>query len=288
MPRPWRCSSWSRRSRTNEAARRRICLVLEYEGTAYAGFQYQANAPSVQGTVERAVESLTGTWSRIAGAGRTDSGVHALGQVAAFDTESKLPVERVRQGLNHHLPDDIAVVTAHEAPGDFDPRRHALARVYRYTFLVGRARSPIRRRFVHDVGGPLATAAMASALAYVEGGRDFAPFAGALEEGRSTRRRIDRTAVWREGAEVHLEIEGDAFLPQQVRRMAGAVLAVGSGTMTMEAFEALADSGRPGAAERVLPARGLCLRSVRYRDFRTDQDGTTADNETHTDGSASA
>jgi len=260
--------------------------VLEYEGTAYAGFQRQSNVSSVQGTVERAIELLTGTWSTLAGAGRTDSGVHALGQVAAFDIERALPVERIKQGLNHYLPDDIAVIAAHQAPGDFDPRRHAVARVYRYTFLVGRVRSPIRRRFVHAVSGPLDIEAMASALAYVEGGRDFAPFAGAVEDGRSTRRRIHRTEVWQEGAEVHMEIEGNAFLPQQVRRMAGAVLAVGSGTMAMEAFEALADSSRPGAAERVLPARGLCLRAVRYRDFPADQNATTANNNTHTRGAA--
>jgi tRNA pseudouridine38-40 synthase len=127
---------------------------------------------------------------------------------------------------------------------------------------------------------------MASALAYVEGGRDFAPFAGAVKDGRSTRRRIHRTEVWQEGAEVHMEIEGNAFLPQQVRRMAGAVLAVGSGTMAMEAFEALADSSRPGAAERVLPARGLCLRAVRYREFPADQNATTANNNTHPRGAA--
>ena len=262
--------------------------MLEYEGTAYAGFQSQANAPSVQTMVEQAIEALTGVRPRLRGAGRTDAGVHAIGQVAAFDTDSTLSVERVRGGLNAHLPDDIAVVAVYEAPEGFDPRRHALARVYRYTFQVGRARSPLRRRFVHAVTGPLDVAAMAQALAAIEGDHDYAAFAGAVEAGKSTRRRIARTAVWREGAEVHVEIEGSAFLPQQVRRTAGALLRVGTGAMTTQAFTALADDGRPGEARWVLPARGLCLRAVRYRSFPPDSDATTENNQTHARGAASA
>lgn len=262
--------------------------MLEYEGTAYAGFQSQANAPSVQARVEEAIEALTGAWSRLAGAGRTDAGVHALGQVAAFDTDSTLPMERVHGGLNAHLPEDIAVVTAWEAPEGFDPRRHAVARVYRYTFQVERARSPLRRRFVHEVRGPLDVSAMARALAAIEGSHDFAPFAGAVESGKSTRRRITRTAVWREGDEVHVEIEGNAFLPQQIRRTAGALLQVGTGAMTVEAFEALIEQGRPGEARWVLPARGLCLRIVRYRGLPPDNDATTTNDQTHPRGAARA
>ena len=256
-------------------------MVLEYEGTAYAGFQRQANAPSVQATIEEAIAALTGEQARLHGAGRTDAGVHALGQVAAFDTTGGLPPGRLRDGLNHYLPPDAAVVEAYETAPDFDPRRHALSRVYRYSLLTRRARSPLRRRFTHAVSGPPDAAAMAAVLATLQGEHDFAPFCGRYPEGKPTRRRILRTAVWREGAEVHIEIEGNAFLPQQVRRMAAAVLEVGLGERTSREFEELAKSGRRGAAEAALPPQGLTLRQVKYADFPPQGYATATDNTAH-------
>ena len=247
--------------------KRKIALVLEYEGTAYAGFQRQANAPSVQGVVEEACRLLTGMPILIKGAGRTDAGVHALGQVIAFETEAGLSVHQFSQGLNHFLPADVAVRAAYEVPLDFDPRRQATSRVYQYTFLCGRGRSPLRRRFVCPVEAPLDLRAMREALAWVEGERDFAPFSGPLTGGKTAVRRLLRSAVWQEGDEVHVEFEGNAFLPQQVRRLAGALLQVGLGKQTIAKFRALADSGIRGAAHQVLPAQGLCLRHVYYQSF---------------------
>ena len=255
--------------------------MLEYEGTAYSGFQRQANAPSVQATIEEAIAALTGEQARLHGAGRTDAGVHALGQVAAFETASALPTDRLRDGLNHYLPLDAAVVEAHETAPDFDPRRHALSRVYRYSLLTRRARSPLRRRFTHAVSGALDIAAMAAVLASLEGEHDFAPFCGRYPEGKPTRRRILRTAVWRESAEAHIEIEGNAFLPQQVRRMAAAVLEVGRGERTSREFEELAKSGRRGAAETALPPQGLTLRRVNYANFPPHDNATATDDATH-------
>ena len=250
---------------------RRIALVLEYEGTAYAGFQLQSDAPSIQGEVEHAVERLTGERSRLHGAGRTDAGVHAIGQVAAFDTASRIALERFSTGLNHHLPEDIAVVAAYEVKPGFDPRRHAVARVYRYTYQEQLGRSPVRRRFVSEVGRVLDVPCMAEAVACLTGERDFAPFSGPLPAGRTTVRRMHRAEVWRAqeetGDEVHLELEANAFLPQQVRRTAACVLDVGLGKMTLAEFQGLVDSGRRGAAEHVLPPSGLCLRQVKYREF---------------------
>ncbi len=246
---------------------RRIALITEYEGTAYAGSQRQAGVPTVQAALEQALGALTGVSVRVAAAGRTDAGTHAAGQVFAFDTDADLPTRRIRDGANHHLPEDVAVVSAHEVEGTFDPRRHATSRVYRYTFSERAVRSPLRRRFVHPVGRSLDVEAMSQALAYLEGTRDFAPFSGALPPEKSTVRRMDRAEAWREAGEVHLELEANAFLPQQVRRTAAAVLRVGLGKMTLQAFEALADATVRGAAEQVLPARGLCLQRVVYPDF---------------------
>ena len=247
---------------------RRIVLVLEYEGTAYSGFQLQRNAPSIQGEVEQAIERMTGDKTRLAGAGRTDAGGHAIGQVAAFDTESTIEVGRFETGLNHFLPDDIAVVRVWEAEKGFDPRRDAVARVYRYTFQERSGRSPLRRRFVHQVGKELDVTSMAASVVILKGERDFAPFCGPHPEEKSTVRRMRRAQVWRTeeatGSEVHVELEGNAFLPQQVRRTGAAALEVGMGIMSQEAFLELADSGIRGAQEQVLPPTGLCLRRVRY------------------------
>jgi tRNA pseudouridine38-40 synthase len=249
---------------------RNIALVLEYDGTRYAGFQRQADTLTVQEELERAIKALTGQEARVKGAGRTDAGVHAAGQVVAFQTESQLEVERFHHGLNHYLPDDVAVVRAYEASGDFDPRRHATSRVYRYTMVVRRGKSPLRRAHVHIIGQWPDTDAMAKALGYLEGTRDFAPFSGDPGEGKSTIRRMDRTAVWYEGDTVYLEVEGNAFLPQQVRRMAAAVLNVGLGKLTQEDFETLAGSEKRGAVHWVLPPQGLCLRNVTYEEFSSE------------------
>ncbi|MBI2873218.1 MAG: tRNA pseudouridine(38-40) synthase TruA [Chloroflexi bacterium] len=243
---------------------RRLALLLEYEGTRYSGFQYQKNAPSVQREVESAIQRLTGEQVRIAGAGRTDAGVHAAGQVVAFTTEAPYECRSFASALNHFLPEDIAVRQAREVPLGFDPRRHARSRVYRYTVLNREGRSALWRRFAHTVYGLLDAEAMRVALAMLEGQRDFAPFAGPLGGRRSTVRRLYRTAVWREGEVVRLEVEGNAFLPQQVRRMAAAVLRVGTRQMSMEEFGALANGGRHGACQWMLPPAGLCLVSVNY------------------------
>lgn len=260
---------------------RRIGMVLEYDGTAYGGFQLQPNAPTVQGELERAAYAMTHESSRVHGAGRTDAGVHAMGQVAVFDTESSLPVVRFRPGLNHHLPDDISILDAYDVEADFDPRRHALSRVYRYTFLEAASRSPLRRRYVHLVDRALDIEAMAEALSHLIGERDFAAFSGGLPEGKTTIRRMDRADVWREEDEVHIELEASAFLPQQVRRTAAAALRVGLGKTTIASFESLADSTVRGAAEYVLPPTGLCLRQVKYREFPPESHAATTDHTAH-------
>src|SRR5581483_11468911 len=156
---------------------RRIALLLEYEGTRYAGSQLQANAPTVQGELEAAVRKVTGEEARSAFAGRTDAGVHALGQVAAFSTASALPADTIRNALNAWLPEDIAVRAAADVDAAFDPRRHALRRGYRYTVLNRRARPVLDRRFVWHVPQPLDVDAMDRAARSLEGERDFAAFA---------------------------------------------------------------------------------------------------------------
>jgi tRNA pseudouridine38-40 synthase len=246
---------------------RRLALLVEYEGTAYHGFQSQSNAASVQATLEEALHSLTGEQRRIQGAGRTDAGVHAEGQVVAFDTWAPYDPGVFVQGLNHYLPEDVSVKEAREVSLDFDPRRWAVSREYRYQILNSATSSPLLRRHAHLVRKPLDTAAMQEAARFLEGERDFAPFSGPLDTGRrGTRRRMFRCLVIRNADLVTLEMVANGFLRQQVRRTAGALVEVGLGRLDLRRFVALAECGVQGAAHTVLPAKGLSLMKVSYPD----------------------
>lgn len=246
---------------------RRIALVVEYEGTGYAGFQRQPRLPSIQEELENAIESLTGARSLVRGAGRTDAGVHAAGQVAAFDAQTALPPERVAAVLNRSLPEQVAVRAAYDVEPWFDPRRDAEARVYRYRLLDGAPRSPLRRKVTRRVPRRLDESAMRAAAECLPGERDFRAFSGRLPEGKTFVRRMARADVLRIGDELVVELEANAFLPQQVRRTVGALVDVGLGKASASDFERLASSGAQGAASNVLPACGLTLQEVRYAGF---------------------
>ena len=244
---------------------RRIALVIEYEGTAYAGSQYQKNARTVQGELEKALRKLTGKAIRVALAGRTDAGVHARGQVAAFLTTVPYELGVFQRALNSYLPQDIAVRSVQEVALSFDVRRHARRRWYRYRIYNGRWRRPLFRSRCWHVPEPLDAEAMREAAQQMLGRRDFAALA-APAAGRSTVRTVHWTEVRRQRCWVVFDIEGDAFLPQQVRRTIGALVRVGQGKETVEGFRDLLASGRPGAASFAAPAAGLCLMAVRYED----------------------
>lgn len=244
---------------------RRLVLLVEYEGTRYAGFQIQPRAPTVQGALEEALSNLTGERVRVKGAGRTDAGAHARMQVVAFTTRVPYPLRAFVDGLNGRLPEDIRVWRALEAPAGFDPRRHALRREYHYHIWNHPAPPALWRAFAHHEPRPLDLPAMREALACLPGERDFAPFAGALPRaGASTVRRLERARLWRRGRLVVLCLVGNAFLPGQVRRIAGALLQVGLRRLTVEAFRRLVEGGAPGSAGPALPACGLCLMRVDY------------------------
>jgi tRNA pseudouridine38-40 synthase len=246
------------------APSRRLALLLEYEGTRYAGSQLQANAQTVQGELEAAVRKTTGEEVRAAFAGRTDAGVHALGQVAAFTTTSALAVETIVSALNAWLPRDIAVLAASEVAPDFDPRRQALRRHYCYVIENRRTRPAVGRDLVWHVAQPLDQDAMAEAASLVIGEHDFAAFASAPEDpGASTVRRLECFEVRREGSRLLCDVAANAFLPHQVRRMVGALVQVGMGKMMPEQYGRLLE-GPPGSAGPGAPARGLVLVAVEY------------------------
>ena len=243
----------------------RLALVVEYEGTNYSGFQYQSNAPSIQEELEKAIASLTNENIRVKGAGRTDAGVHAEGQVVAFDTLSSHSTDTFARALNYYLPDDIAIRAACQVSGSFDPRRDALSRAYRYTILNGSTRSPMLRKTTCLVQQPLDVEMMQKAAKFLEGIHDFARFAGSLEDrNASTVRHIFEASVRKMDELVIFDVRGNAFLPHQVRRMAGSLVDVGRDRISLDEFNMIINGGCGNAAHS-LPPQGLCLMKVTYR-----------------------
>lgn len=248
-------------------AARRLALLLEYDGARCGGSQYQKNAPSIQGELEAALNKLTSETVRVTFAGRTDAGVHARGQVASFLTRSPHGVDVFVRGLNHWLPADVAVRRAIEVPIDFDPRRCACRRWYRYTVHNAPQRSPLWRQCAWHVEVPLDLEAMRSAAASLPGRRDFAAFAGRLSRSHSsTVRTLYRCDVARCDPLLTVDMEADAFLPHQVRRTVGALVEVGRGRLSVEAFETLTSAATPASAGPAAPPHGLCLMRVDYPD----------------------
>lgn len=244
---------------------RRLALLLEYDGAGFAGSQLQPGRRTVQGVLEEAFGALTGDTGRAAFAGRTDAGVHALGQVAAVDTTSTLATDEVLRALNHLLPEDVAVRAVADVEAGFDPRRHAVARTYRYTVRHGVPRSPLQSRREWHRGGVLDVEAMARAVALMPRGlRDWSAFAGKVPDGYTTVRTLRRCEVQRAGAHrVVVTMEADGFLPHQVRLTVGALARVGAGGLLPEEFAVLVD-GAPGAAGPKAPPQGLVLCAVEY------------------------
>lgn len=245
----------------------RLALIIEYDGTRYSGFQFQANAPSVQAELESAIERLTGETVRVAGAGRTDAGVHASGQVVSFETASELGAERFAAGMNFHLPRDVAVRRVSEVPVSFDPRRAAVSRRYRYTLLRRANRSPLAERSAAVVPVSLDVDRMCKAAKLMVGSHDFARFAGPLARpDASTVRAVSRIDIDVEGERIDIEVEGNAFLPHQVRRMVGALVDVGRRRMSADEVAGLLRGTEKRAVAHSMPPQGLNLVQVRYPD----------------------
>jgi tRNA pseudouridine38-40 synthase len=241
---------------------RRIAVLLEYDGTAYCGSQYQENGPSIQAELESAINNLTGAESRAAFAGRTDAGVHALGQVAAFSTESSMAVETLIGGLNHFLPGDIAVKRAIEVDESFDPRRDATNRVYAYRIDNRPVRSPLLRNRAWHVEKPLDVAAMASAARRLEGAHDFAAFAAPFDG--LTERTLRRCEIIGSCEQLTVRMEAQAFLPHQVRRMVGPLVEIGLGRTTETEVVELLNAAKPSSAGPAAPPCGLYLAHIEY------------------------
>lgn len=252
-------------SDTSVAATTKIVLVVEYDGTRYYGFQWQSNLPTVQAEIETAVEKLTGEKLRIAAASRTDTGVHASGQVVSFRTVSSHAPETFIKGLNYYLPQDVAVKAANIVEDSFDVRRQATSREYKYRIFNSSTRSPLLAASTYRVISRLNVTAMNEACRILIGEHDLASFASDLGmEIKSTTRRIIRAEFSRDGELVTFDIEGSSFLPHQVRNTVGALIRVGQGKMNCDEFSRILDAKKIGLAGPTVPACGLCLTKVNY------------------------
>ncbi len=211
------------------------------------------------------MERLTGEHIRVAGASRTDSGAHAEGQVVSFLTSSKLPTPTFTAALNFHLPDDISLRKSVRVPDEFNPRRDAVSRCYRYTILNRSVHSPLRYRFSHRIGERLDIAVMRKASKHLLGTHDFVAFTGGLDhDSSSTLRNVFKIEIARDDDLVTVDIEANAFLPQQVRRTVGALVGVGLGKNSVQELRQLVYKKGPNTAGATLPAKGLCLMKVNY------------------------
>jgi tRNA pseudouridine38-40 synthase len=243
---------------------RKVKLTLEYDGTRYAGWQLQAKGETVQGKVEKALARLTGKKTRVHGAGRTDAGAHALGQVAHFQTFSILPLRNIRDGTNSYLPPDIAVLKTEEASSSFHARYSAQGKIYHYLAAVRPVRAALLRDRAWRVEGPLNVEAMRRAAKSLHGRHDFSAFCAAGSSVKDRVRTLRRLIISRKGDLVTFEFKANGFLYKMVRNIVGTLLLVGKGKMTPAEVGTILASGDRTRAGPTAPAKGLYLVKVIY------------------------
>jgi tRNA pseudouridine38-40 synthase len=242
---------------------RAFLAIVEYDGTEYKGFQVQPEHPTIQGEIERALQETIGTETRIAGAGRTDAGVHALGQVIGFSVAWRHEQAALQNALNARLSDDIAVRRLREAEPGFHPRFSACSRVYVYTVLNRGLRSPLASRYSYQFADDLDLETLNAASALMVGTHDFGTF-GAPTVGEITIRRVMRAGWARNGDIVTFTVEANGFLRRMVRTMVSALLRVGAGHEERESINRLLETVDRSEAPAPAPASGLCLTEVTY------------------------
>ena len=242
----------------------RIVLEIEYDGTDYCGWQIQPNGDTVQEEIELAIEKVTGVRSQVCGSGRTDSGVHAAGQVAHFDTNSSIPPEKFAAAINAVLPNDIKIKRSKQADENFHARFSAKKKTYVYKMYVGEFVSPLKDRYALHIPYKLNVENMQKAANMLIGEHDFKCFLASNSDVKDTVRTIYRSQITFNGDDIEYTVTGNGFLYNMVRIIVGTLLKVGEGKMAPEELNEILSSGDRTKAGATVPARGLTLLSVEY------------------------
>lgn len=253
-------------------ARRRICLTVAYDGTAYCGWQVQKNGNTIESELNRAIRDLTGEEVQVIGASRTDAGVHARCNLAVFDTYFRILAGKFSYALNQRLPEDIRVRESKEVAPDFHPRRCRSRKTYEYHILNAAFPDPVKRLYSYFTYAPLNVERMRQAAAYLVGEHDFASFCSAGSQAETTVRTIYGLTVEKSGEEIVIRVTGSGFLYNMVRIIAGTLMETGRERMAPEKMEEILGARNRTAAGPTAPACGLILTEICYesrenRDF---------------------
>ena len=243
---------------------RRIKLTINYDGTCYHGWQRQPDTQTVQGAIESAIERLCGCRIEIVGSSRTDSGVHAIGQVAHLDVDSPVPTANFVKALNNLLPSDIAISSAEDVDEGFDAISNTRNKLYRYMIYTGRIRPVMDIRYCWYWEGELDADVMDAGAKLLVGKKDFKSFASAADNRQSSVRTITHCEVMKEESFVYIDVAADGFLYNMVRNIAGTLVEVGRGRWSVEKIREILDAKDRTVAGPIAPASGLCLMRIDY------------------------
>lgn len=243
---------------------RNIKLIIEYDGTGYAGWQEQKDQITIQGRLKAAIERVVGEKITLYGAGRTDAGVHARGQTANFNTISHIPSDRLPFAINSYLPPDIVVKSCHDVDAGFNARFSAKWKVYHYSVHNDRIPPAINRNFCHTFGFPLNITDIKKGTELLIGEHDFGAFRIAQIPGQNNVRILKRFEISCNGKYVEFLLEGNGFLHGMARRLVGTLIELGRGKITIDKLKDILISKDPRLAGPTMPAKGLCLMEVKY------------------------
>lgn len=247
--------------------KKRIKLVVAYDGTNYCGWQIQPNGETIEGVLNRELSSLLGGDIRVTGASRTDSGVHSLGNVAVFDTDTRIPPEKISYALNIRLPEDIVVQDSCEVAPDFHPRHCNSRKTYEYRILNRRFAMPTRRLDTYFYHRPLDVERMQQAARYLKGTHDFKSFCSVNTVVEDTVRTIYTLQVIKDADDIiTIRVQGSGFLYNMVRILAGTLIQVGIGAMEPEQMTEILEAKDRSASGPTAPAQGLTMMGIEFLD----------------------
>lgn len=250
---------------------RRIRLVVAYDGTDYCGWQIQPNGITIEEVLNTTLKKLTGEDIHVIGASRTDSGVHALGNVAVFDTDSPIPPERMAYALNRKLPEDIVIVKSDEVPPNWHPRyQDRVSKTYEYHIYNAPVHDPMKRRYSTFVSFPMDADKMREGAAYLTGEHDFVSFCNIRTNVENTVRTIDEIVIENSGSDITIRVTGNGFLYNMVRIIAGTLIRVGRGFYTPGKVKEILEARQRTEAGVTAPPEGLTLLRIEYEEEGND------------------